>query len=124
LGGQNRLDLSSRYTYAHIDTFRATDSVQEGNQDSQLLTSRLDLTGPTGLEPWDAPLYWNVFATHAWFMDLPKEVLGFSQLFELGVAVELRLADLSLPVNNLRLGGSLIKGDGVTGYTVGFSVKF
>jgi len=120
-----RVEATANYTYAYTDIFDAPSSLLEFSGRNELFNLRARLTRPTGRRAFGYPLLWNVFAGATALGGNGKSALGFSHYFELGAGLDLDVAKADLPlVKVLRLQGSLIKGDNVTGWQLGLGFRF
>ena len=126
LGDDFDLELHSRYTHSHSWTIDSTDSAQHFNVASDIVVTRGDLIGPTGLDVFEAPLRWRVFAAHNWFPGDTGDALGFRYYNEFGVALESEVSPLGLPIDLVRISGSYFRSPDVAGWSVGlgFSLSF
>lgn len=113
-----------KYSYVYTDAYDSTDDVQMFHESTNLVNGRLELQGPTGLAPWGLPLGWEVFTAQTWFPDLDKDALGFTYYCELGAALAVDIARAGLPIGALKLGGSALAGDNITGWSVILGYSF
>lgn len=122
LDDEHTLELIGRYDLRWTDTVSVDDPAQEFSSDSQMLTLRADVTGPTGWEPWGQPLGWRATTGYRHFFD--EELFDTDDYFEIGGSLELGTGD-GLPfAKGLTLAGALIFGDDITGWTLGLGLTF
>ncbi|MEM9839583.1 MAG: hypothetical protein AAF830_10585 [Pseudomonadota bacterium] len=112
-----------RLTALRSDVFAASDDVLK--QDSDLIVSTLvgELNGPTPWFLFNQPLRWNAFASSTSFGQDTNAALGFGHLMRAGGGLSW-VAPSVLTVKTINFKASLLGGDDVSGYQVGFSVSF
>lgn len=120
------LDLACQLRYAHtyMETIRTSDPAQEFKVHLDNLSARASLAGPLGLNLGRYPLGWKAFVGNVTLLGPGDEDLGFSHYFEGGLALSLDLAPADWPLTGLSLGGSLITGDGISGWALNLGYEF
>ncbi|ADK84869.1 hypothetical protein Deba_1501 [Desulfarculus baarsii DSM 2075] len=118
------LQAKAKYSYVYTQAYDSTDEVQRFHEHTGVASGRLQLRGPTGLSPWGLPLGWELFTAQNWLPDIDKEVLGFTYYCEFGGALAVEIAKAGLPVRALKLGGSGLVGDGVSGWSLILGYSF
>lgn len=117
--GPVNLELALRYSHFYLQTTSVTDSALEFSQNADVSAARLTAGGAlAGLNLWGRPLIWQVFGGNVTWWGPDAESLGFSHYWEAGATIGLDLRGAGLMIDALRLGGSLISGDGVTGWSL------
>ncbi|MBI4800356.1 MAG: hypothetical protein HY794_16820 [Desulfarculus sp.] len=120
------LDLACNLRYAHtyMKTIRTSDAAQEFQVHLDNLSARASLSGPLGLNLGRYPLGWKAFVGNVTLLGPGDEDLGFSHYFEGGLGLSLDLSPAAWPLTGLSLGGSLITGDGISGYAINLGYDF
>lgn len=123
--GPVELLLALRYSHFYLQTTSVSDSALEFSQNSDITAVRLTAQGDLGsIAVFKCPILWQVFLGNTAFWGPDAESLGFSNYNELGATMGLDLAGMGLWLDAVRLGGSLISGDGITGWTIIFGYDF
>ena len=113
-----------RYDLFQSETLHSTDIAQDVSTDSQRLTARLDFTGPTGWEVFESPLGWRTGLGYRRFLGDTGDAIGFDDFIEVGAGLELNVLDRVPLASQFSLSGSLIYGENITGWSLGFGVSF
>ncbi len=116
--GSLNLKVLAKYTHSYIESIETDDSSQEFNSDIDSLSGRITLGGPLGLSLAGYPLLWQTFLGGMHFIGQDQEALGWTYYGELGATLGVDLSKLGLPLSVLRLGGSVIRGDNISGWSV------
>ncbi|MCB2186080.1 MAG: hypothetical protein KQJ78_06655 [Deltaproteobacteria bacterium] len=122
--GPLNLRVKLKGTEFYLDVVDATDEAQEFSGNNGTLTGRVELTGPTGLDLGSYPLLWQGFVGGFQFLGPDAEALGFDHFVEIGAYLGVDLRRAGLWVDALKLGGSLIAGDDITGWSVSLGYSF
>jgi hypothetical protein len=119
----NEYDFEIRYSYMHLQTF---DGIAE-------LTGNADVGSLNVWARWRAPLSdWSAFGnpvrhvlelTYSEFTGDQRGALGFDRLVSLGAGVELDLSRSEV-VDRARAMLRYVRGDNVSGFSLGFAVTF
>lgn len=113
------LELALRYNHFYMQTTSVTDSALEFSQNSDVTVARLTAGGPLfGASLAGRALIWQIFGGNVTWWGPNAEALGFTHYWEAGATIGLDLRGSGLIIDALRLGGSLISGDGVTGWSI------
>ncbi len=122
LGKGYKLETVGRYDIRWTDTFNTDSSAQEFSSRFQLLMLRTDITGPTGMTPFDRTLYWRVLAGYRHFLE--GSLYDIQNIVLLGGGLEYDVTDM-LPVGTrLTVKGGVILGENISGYTLGAGLSF
>jgi len=118
------LGLNARYNHLWGSTLRASDDALQGSSNFGVFTAAATLDGPLSATPFGRDLRWLVFATNSSFPGLSGDALGFDYFFELGGGLEIVDRDIVPGIEGLSLRASYIRGDHVTGFSLGAHVEF
>lgn len=118
------VELAGRVSYDYMDAIDATDSVQEFDDWVTTIDLRCTLAGPLGVQVWGNPLGWQVMQDYTNLPGSQSEGLGIDHYYETGIALTLDITSRDLLVQSLRLGGSLIYGQDVGGWSILFGYAF
>ena len=119
------IELSTRWSHEHSFALKSTDEAQDFDVTSHFVTSKAQLAGPTGWEPFEEPLRWKAHLAHNWLPGDSGEALGFRYYWDLGLGLEWGIGELGLPVDSMRLTVSRFVGPDLEGWSfgVGFSLN-
>ncbi len=124
--GEGRMELIGLYTYSYTNTFDETFEILDSSGDNNVVVFNARWTAPTGLRPFGVPLRWKVFGGYTDFLDLQKNDLGFTHLFEYGGGFDFEVDSRALGLFNLRNLGievSGIVGDNINGWSIGIVIR-
>ncbi len=113
-----------RYTHLFDNVVSASDPVLDTDGDFGVLSSGVELDGPTGLTVFGRELRWIGFAANTYLPGAQNDALGFSFFFELGGGIEIVDREVISGIEGVSLRGSGIVGDNVTGWSAGLSIEF
>ena len=122
--GALNLGLNARYNHLWGSTLRASDDALDGSSNFGVFTAAATLDGPLPVTAFGRDLRWLLFATNSSFPGLSGEALGFDYFFELGAGIEMVDRDMVPGIEGLSLRASYIRGDHVTGFSLGAHVEF
>lgn len=122
--GPVNLETIARVSLNYLDTIAATDQVQEFSTWVTTLDLRATLSGGLGVSLWGAPLGWQVLQDYTHVPGSQDDGLGIDHYFETGAALTLDITPAGLLVKSLRLGGSIVYGHNVSGWSVLFGYAF
>ncbi len=112
------LKVVAKYTHSYVESVEVSDSAQDFSDDIDTVAARVTLGGPLGLAVAGNPLIWEAFVGTLRMLGQDDNAIGFNYYYELGATLGVDLKRFGWPVSALRLGGSLISGDNVTGWSV------
>lgn len=116
------LEARLRYNYLVSDTYEASDEALEGANDFVVITSRLEAGVPTGLRLFSQDIYALGFGGTNLILDGVASEVSYSDfIHEAGGGLELKTPAF---VQGIRLRGSVLFGEGVSGWRLGLAVKF
>lgn len=113
-----------RYDLRQTEGIDVDDPALDVSDSTQWMTARCDARTPLGIELKGKPLH-GLFGVgyRRWLGSSPKE-LAFTDFYELTLGLDWD-ADPVLPaLGTVRFSGSLLLGEDVSGWTVGFSASF
>ncbi len=113
-----------RYDGRWHETLQSTDEAQEGLDPTHILTLRNELAGPFDFTVFDRPLGWSAMLNYRRYVGTTAETLDFTEYLELGAGVQIGVGDLVPVIAKINLGGAVIWGPDVRGWSVGVSVSF
>jgi len=121
-GSEVELDGRLRFNHLVNSSVRSSDEVLEGTNDFIVITSRLEASVPTGLKLFSRDLHALGFGgTNMLLIELDELIGGDDLVHEVGGGLELRNPFF---LKGLRLRGSVLFGDDVTGWRAGLGIKF
>jgi len=113
-----------RYDIRASEAIESSDDAQDVDDLSHRIALRGDLTGPTGLAIDERALGWRLFASYVALPGETGDSIGIEGYFELGAGISLDVAqDLPL-LSEVELQVVRLRGDGVEGWSIGFSASF
>lgn len=112
------LKVLAKYTHSYVESVETEDSAQDFSGDIDTIAARVTLGGPLGLSLAGHPMLWEAFVGTLQLVGEGDDAIGFKYYYELGATVGVDLTRLGWPISALRLGGSIISGDNVTGWSV------
>ena len=124
LAGGGRLSLHGRLAHTWLTSFGESDPVQSFRESADLYSLRGEYVRSTGLLLGGRPLDWLGYGGVAGFIGANRDALGFNTVLELGGGFELPLALAAGPPVRARLFAGYLRGENVTGWTLGFSLPF
>ena len=122
--GDVRITPRLRYDARRTDPLSADDPVQDEASPYEWSVARIDLDGPAGWDLQGRPVRWTGELGYKRFLDEVGDLLGFEDYFELGAGLRWNARDLVPLVGDCGLGGALLIGDDVLGWTFGVTMRF
>ena len=123
--GRGRAELRATVTGAYTDVVDAPADSLKVSGWTTMTTARARWSEPADFTLFGQPVGWNITSTLTVPSGAGREALGFRFLLGAGGGLDLDLRDRNLPfVQALRPSLSLLIGDNVTGFSVGFGVRF
>ena len=122
--GPVNLETIARVSLNYLETISATDQVQEFSTWVTTLDLRATLSGGLGVSLWGAPLGWQLLQDYTHLPGTQSDGLGIDHYFETGAALTADISKAGWLVQSLRLGGSVIYGHNVGGWSVLFGYAF
>lgn len=113
-----------RYNQFVDHAFSASDPVLETTGTFGILTSAIELDGPTGWALFGRKARWIGFVGNTYLPGEMGDDLGFNYFFELGGGIQLLDSNIMSGVDGISLRGSTIFGKDVTGWMIGLSLDF
>lgn len=121
---QNAVELRADLRYSHLvsSVFNATDDGFEGTNDFVVIRGKVEASIPTGFELFSREVRALGFAgTNLLLESLSEKFSEDDFIHEIGGGLELENPAL---VEGIRLRGSVLFGDGITGWRAGLAIKF
>jgi hypothetical protein len=113
-----------RYDVRRTEGIEVDDPALDADDTTQWMTARLDVTGPLDYEVAGASLSWlSGFGYRRW-LGTSADQLQFDDIYEATVGVSAGGEDALPLVEAVRFSVSLLFGDDVQGWSVGFGVTF
>lgn len=123
LGEHHRLVLTGRYDVRWNDAFATDDPAQDFTTRTQLLTLYGDLFGPAGFDVFGVPAEWQLTPAYRAFVE--GDLFSVDGYLELGASLLIHTGDQGLPgTDGFAVGGAVMLGDDLTGWTFGCRVLF
>jgi hypothetical protein len=124
LGRGIHIETILRYDLRRSEALASTDEAQDVEETSQRGSVRVDLTGATPFSIRDETLRWRTFAGVYHFFGDTGKVIGFQNIYEAGIGLDV-VPPWKIPyVTQLEIRASALFGDGIEGYSFGFGVEF
>lgn len=124
LAGDIDLEAEFRYNLMFSESTSASDPSLESSADFGVLTSYIQLDGPTPASLWNRPIRWIGFLSNSTFFRDAADGLGFDTFVEIGGGVEIVDPNIVSGVQGVSLRGSVLVGDNVTGWSAGAKLEF
>lgn len=118
------LETIARIDYRWSTALQSTDAAQDVSTDSQLLTLRADLVGPTGWLPFGWPANWRAIGGYRRYGNETGQALGFYDFYEVGGSIELDSGDALPLIGGVKLTTTLIFGRDVSGWSISAGASF
>jgi hypothetical protein len=112
------LEVVAKYTHSYVESIKTSDPAQDFNDDIDSLAGRVTLGGPLGFSLYGNPVLWQAFVGAFHLVGEGDDAVGWTYYYELGATVGLDIRRLGLPLSVMRLGGSVISGDNVSGWSI------
>ncbi len=113
-----------RYDLRRTEGLEVEDPALDADDTTQWMTARVDATAPLGWKFADAPLSWMAgFGYRRWLGDAAGQ-LQFDDFYEATLGLTTGGEDALPLVEAVRFSASLLFGDDVSGWSVGFGVSF
>ncbi|MBX3464909.1 MAG: hypothetical protein KF830_17205 [Planctomycetes bacterium] len=113
-----------RYDLRRTDPLSADDPIQDDATTYQWLVARCDFDGDTGWQVGGRSVRWTGELGYKRFLDEVGELLGFDDYFEFGLGLRWNCGAVLPVLGECGLGGSVIVGEDVRGWTFGMSASF
>ena len=121
---QGEIDIEIRFTGIRLESFGGTTDVVAGGADASTAALWARWRAPTGYTLLNRPLRYVTELAHSHFLGDQKGALGFDYLTQIGAGLELDTSDVTGLISRARLVGRYVRGNGVSGYSVGVAVSF
>lgn len=122
--GDVRITPRLRYDLRRSDPLSADDPTQDEATTYEWLIARVDFEGPCGVQVAGREVHWTGEFAYKRFLDEVGDLLGFDDYFELGLGLRWGCRDLVPLLGECGLGGALLVGEDVLGWTFGVTVRF
>jgi len=123
--GERKTLLSGHLSWSWIESYAETDPALGFSQSAGVVSLRGEHGGPTGMSVVARPIDWLVIGSVSRLLGDNSDVLGFSELYELGVGMEIPFARNDAGGSNrARLTASYLFGSGIKGWTIGLGARF
>ncbi len=109
-----------RYDLRRFDGIDSTDEAQDFEDTIQRVVVSSAYDAPTGLLFSGGPVLWELHLAYTRYLGDDDDVLGFTDYYEVGCALEAP----SPLLQTMRLSGALLFGEDVRGWSLGFSLTF
>ncbi len=109
-----------RYDVRGFDGIDSSDEAQDFDDTIQRVVVSSTYEAPTGLSFSGGPVLWELRVAYTRYLGNDEDVLGFTDYYEVGCALE----SPSPILQTMRLSGALLFGEDVRGWSLGFSLTF
>jgi len=113
-----------RYDVRRTEGLDVDDPALDAGDTTHWSTLRVDFSGPTGLEIGDQTLRWHADLGYRYFFGDTSDVLGFDDLYEIGLGLGWIEPDGLPQIGGVQVSGLLQLADDVFGWSIGLAVKF
>ncbi len=113
-----------RYDVRRTDPLSTDDPSQDEAATFQWLVARLDLEGSTGWQVQGRDVRWTGELGYKRFLDQTGAVLGFHDYYEVGAGLRWDCTDVLPLLGEFGIGGSLLIGEDLSGWTIGMVAHF
>lgn len=124
LGGDVAAALTVRYDLRRTEGVDVEDPALDAGDTTQWLIARADVDGPTDWAIASHPLRWHSDLGYRRLLGDGRDLLGFDDYFEIGVGLSVRSLDDVPVVSELGLGGAIMIGEDVFGWSLGVTLRF
>lgn len=117
------VDIELRYTHLHLFSLPGTDNAAEGEADAQTAAIWSRLRIPVG-DIAGRPFRYVFEAAHSSFLGAQRGILGFDDLSQLGIGVEVDTEQDKILLTRTRLVARYVFGEDVSGWSLGVGISF
>ena len=119
-----RIAVRGHVAWSWIASFDESDPVVGFSETAGVYSIRGSYAAPTGGRIADRPVDWVAFVGYAGFVGPNRDALGFTNVAEAGLGIEIPIARNGNRINRARLGASYLFGSDVTGWAVTLGFQY
>ena len=118
------IDVEVRYTTVYLQSIPGTSEGVKGSYLAQNLNLWSRWRAPIGLTAFHRPVRYVLEFTYSHYFGNQDDILGFNNLFSLGVGLEIDTSAYLHFTKRIRLIARYRFGENVTGWTIGLGISF
>lgn len=113
-----------RYNHMISEGFAASDGIYETRTDFGVMTSLAELDGPTGRDVLGFKARWLASLAASYFPGTSSDALGFDYFVEAGGGMAFLHPTTLHGIEGVELRGSIVLGNGVSGWSASLALRF